>query len=113
MNTFNPSDKLGLTTSAGITQENGDFNNLLNVATQVAPGQSNVDQGGALSAQQFRNKFQNQGIFIQEEASLNDAVNLTAGVRFDRSTNNGDAAKFYVYPKAGVSVNLTRLGRNG
>jgi TonB-dependent starch-binding outer membrane protein SusC len=110
VNTFNPSDKLGLTTSAGYTQENGDFNNVLNVATRVASGQSNVDQGSALSAQQFRNKFQNQGIFIQEEASINDAINLTAGVRFDRSTNNGDPEKFYVYPKAGVSFNLTRMG---
>lgn len=110
VNTFNPSDKIGFTTSAGITQENGDFNNLLNVATQVASGQSNVDQGSALTAQQFRNKFQNQGIFIQEEASINDAVNLTAGVRLDRSTNNGDPEKFYVYPKGGISINLTRMG---
>ena len=110
VNTFNPSDEIGLTTSAGYTQENGDFNNVLNVATRVASGQSNVDQGSALSAQQFRNKFQNQGIFIQEEASINDAINLTAGVRFDRSTNNGDPEKFYVYPKGGVSFNLTRMG---
>lgn len=110
VNQFEVSDKLGLTTSAGITQENGDFNNLLNVATQVAPGQSNVDQGGALTAQQFKNKFQNQGIFIQEEASLLDAITLTAGVRFDRSTNNGDAEKYTAYPKAGMSVNLTSLG---
>ena len=110
VNQWDVNDNLGLTTSAGITQETGDFNNLLNVATQMPSGQSNVDQGSALDAQQFRNKFQNQGIFIQEEASIRDAIILTAGVRFDRSTNNGDADKFTAYPKAGVSVNLTRLG---
>jgi len=110
VNTYNASDNLGFTTSAGITQETGDFNNLLNVATQVAPGQTNIDQGGALTATQFRNKFQNDGIFIQEEALIKDAITLTGGVRFDRSTNNGDADKFYSYPKAGVSVNLTHLG---
>ncbi len=110
VNTYNPSDKVGFTTSAGITGENGDFNNLLNIATDLAPGQSNVDQGGALTAQQFRNKFRNDGIFVQEEASIMDAINLTAGVRFDRSTNNGgDASEFLTYPKAGLSVNLTRL----
>ncbi len=113
VNTFNPSEKLGFTTSAGITQERGDFNNVLDVATQVAPGQSNVDQGGALTAQQFRNKFQNDGLFIQEEAAIIDAINVTGGVRFDRSTNNGDVSKFYVYPKAGLSVNLTKLGVAG
>lgn len=110
VNQFDVTDDIILTTSAGITEETGDFNNLLTVATQVASGQSNADQGGALSAQQFRNKFQNQGIFIQEEASINDAITLTAGVRFDRSTNNGDADKYTAYPKGGVSVNLTRMG---
>ena len=110
VNTYNASDNLGFTTSAGITQETGDYNNLLNVATHVAPGQTNVDQGGALTATQFRNKFQNDGIFIQEEALIKDAITLTGGVRFDRSTNNGDASKFYTYPKAGVSINLTHLG---
>ncbi|MFI5187362.1 MAG: SusC/RagA family TonB-linked outer membrane protein [Chitinophagales bacterium] len=109
VNTFDLSQKVDLTTSAGLTQENGDFNNILDVATQVAPGQSNVDQGGSLTAQQLRNKFQNEGIFAQEEASIIDAINLTAGVRFDRSSNNGDVSKFYVYPKGGLSVNLTKM----
>ena len=109
VNTFTPSDNLSLTTSLGATQETGDYNNLLNVATQVISGQSNVDQAGALTATQFRTKNKDNGFFIQEEASINDAVTLTGGVRFDRSSNNGDISKFYAFPKAGVSVNLTRL----
>ncbi len=110
VNQWDVNENLGLTTSAGITEEIGDFNNVLNVATQVASGQSNIDQGGAITAQQRRNKFQNQGIFIQEEATIRDAIILTAGVRFDRSTNNGDADKYTPFPKAGVAINLTRLG---
>jgi len=110
VNQWDVNENLSLTTSAGITQETGDFNNVLNVATQVASGQSNIDQGGAITAQQRRNKFQNQGLFIQEEATIRDAIILTAGVRFDRSTNNGDADEFTPFPKAGVAINLTRLG---
>ena len=110
VNNFTPSHKLSLTTSAGITQETGSFNNLLNVATQVITGQSNVDQAGALTATQFRTKNQDNGIFVQEEAMIINAVTLTAGLRFDRSSNNGDPSKFYTYPKAGVSVNLTQMG---
>jgi outer membrane receptor protein involved in Fe transport len=110
VNTFTPSDKFSLTSSVGITQETGDYNNLLNVATQLISGQSNVDQAGALTATQFRAKNKDNGIFIQEEASINDAVTLTGGVRFDQSSNNGDVSKYYAFPKAGVSVNLTRLG---
>jgi TonB-linked SusC/RagA family outer membrane protein len=109
VNNFTPSENLSLTTSAGITQEQGDYDNLLNIATQVISGQSNVDQAGALTATQFRTKFQDNGIFIQEEASIIDAITLTAGVRFDKSTNNGDSKKYYAYPKAGLSWNLTRM----
>jgi TonB-linked SusC/RagA family outer membrane protein len=110
VNTFTPSDNLSFTTSLGATQETGDYNNLLNVATQVISGQSNVDQAGALTATQFQKKNKDNGFFIQEEAGINDAVTLTGGVRFDRSSNNGDVSKFYAFPKAGLSVNLTRLG---
>jgi TonB-dependent starch-binding outer membrane protein SusC len=110
VNTFTATDNLSLTTSAGITREAGDYNNLLNVATQVISGQSNVDQAGALTATQFRSKYQNDGIFIQEEAVIREAITLTGGVRFDRSSNNGDTKKYYAYSKAGISVNLTSLG---
>ena len=47
---------------------------------------------------------------MQEEANIVDALTLTAGVRFDRVSNNGDAAKYYTYPKAGISWNLTSMG---
>lgn len=110
VNTFIPNDNLSLSTSAGFSQETGDYNNVLDVATQLAPGQSNVDQGGSLTATQVRNKFENNGIFVQEEALINDGITLSAGVRFDNSTNNGgEVGKFYTYPKGSVAVNLTRL----
>jgi TonB-dependent starch-binding outer membrane protein SusC len=110
VNTFNASRNLILTTSAGFTQENGNYDNLLNAATQVISGQSNVDQAGSLTATQLRARFQNQGVYAQEEASIIDAITVTAGIRFDRSSNNGDAKKFYAYPKAGISWNLTHSG---
>ena len=109
VNNFSPSENVSLTTSAGLTQEQGNYDNLLNVATQLVANQQNVDQGAALTASQLRNKYQDNGLFIQEEASLIDALTLTAGVRFDKSTNNGDANKYYAYPKAGLSWNLTRM----
>ena len=110
VNTFSASQKLTFTTSGGITQETGNYNNLINFASQVISGQSNVDQAGALNATQLRTRYRNSGVFIQEEVSIINAVNLTGGVRFDRSTNNGNVSKYYVYPKGGASVNLTDLG---
>ncbi|HLA52123.1 MAG TPA: SusC/RagA family TonB-linked outer membrane protein [Flavitalea sp.] len=113
VNEFTPSPDLAFTTSAGLTEETGSFNNLLNVATQVTSGQSNVDQAGAVNATQFRTKNQDNGLFLQEEAIIRDAISLTAGIRLDRSSNNGDVAKYYAYPKAGVSWNLTEMGLVG
>lgn len=110
VNNFKASDKLSLTTSGGITQETGNYDNLLNIATQVIIGQSNVDQAGALTATQFRTKNQDNGVFIQEEALLMDAISINGSIRFDRSSNNGDPSKFYAYPKAGLAWNLTRMG---
>ena len=108
VNSWTVSDKFSLTSSAGMTQETGDYNNLINAATQLIAGQSNVDQAGALNAQQFRSKYLNSGVFVQEEANLNDALTLTGGIRFDRSSNNGDFTKIYFYPKGGISWNLTK-----
>jgi TonB-linked SusC/RagA family outer membrane protein len=110
VNTLTPSDKLSLTTSAGLTQETGNYNNLLDVATQVIAGQSNVNQAGALNAAQLRTKYQNNGIFLQEEANINDILLLTAGGRLDESSNNGNVGHYYFYPKAGLSWNLTKMG---
>ena len=110
VNSYTASRNLILTSSAGFTQEDGNYNNILNAATHLIAGQSNIDQAGALTGTQFRAQFQNQGIYIQEEAAIMDAITATIGVRFDRSTNNGDATKFYTYPKAGLSWNLTHSG---
>jgi outer membrane receptor protein involved in Fe transport len=110
VNTFTPSDKFSLTSSAGFTQETGNYNNLLDVATEVISGQSNVDQAGALTATQLRTKYLNGGLFLQEEAIIINAITLTGGLRLDQSSNNGDVSKYYLYPKAGVSWNLTDMG---
>jgi TonB-dependent starch-binding outer membrane protein SusC len=110
VNTLTPSDRLSLTTSAGLTQETGNYNNLLNVATQVIAGQSNVDQAGALNATQLRTQYQNNGIFLQEEANIADVLLLTGGGRLDESSNNGNVGHYYFYPKAGLSWNLTKMG---
>ena len=109
VNNYTPSDNFNLASSIGMTQENRDYNNILNVATRLVAGQTNVNQSSALTVLQVRDKWQDNGLYIQEEATIMDAITLTGGVRFDRSSNNGDFEKFYIYPKAGMSFNLTRM----
>jgi TonB-linked SusC/RagA family outer membrane protein len=49
------------------------------------------------------------GLFGQTEWLYNDRLLLTVGARADRSSNNGDAGKFFLFPKASASYRLPQL----
>jgi hypothetical protein len=38
-------------------------------------------------------------VFVQTEALIDERLMLTAGMRADRSSNNGNISKFYTFPK--------------
>jgi outer membrane receptor protein involved in Fe transport len=85
------------------------FELINSVATQLIGTQTNIDQAGALSATQLRTKNRDNGFFLQEEARISDYLFMTAGVRIDKSTNNGDPEKFYTFPKGAISWNLSKM----
>lgn len=74
----------------------------------LAPGQRNIKQSAlqTVLTQRFQ-ETQEAGIFVQQEANFEDKIIGTVGVRFDKSSLNGDANKFYTFPKASLAVNLT------
>jgi TonB-linked SusC/RagA family outer membrane protein len=109
VNTFTPNPNLSLTSTAGATLETGFMDNIVTTATNLVSGQSNLDASANTATRQFRQKFRDNGLFIQEDLSIMDAITLSAGVRFDRSTNNGDYLKYYVFPKGAFSWNLTKM----
>ena len=109
-NNFSASKRLNFTTTGGITVEAKSYNNILNTATQLIGVQTNLDQAGALTVIQTRTKHQETGFFAQEEMNLSDFLILSAGIRFDKSTNNGDRDKLYPYPKASVAWNHCKNG---
>jgi len=109
VNNFAISDKLNLTSTGGITLEAKEQNNILNTATQIIGVQTNLDQAGALTVIQTRTKRQERGFFIQEEMNLADYLIATAGIRLDKSTNNGDTKKLYSYPKGSLAWNIAKM----
>jgi outer membrane receptor protein involved in Fe transport len=109
INTFTPNSNISLTSTAGATLETGFMDNIVTVATNLLSGQSNLDASANTATRQFRQKYRDNGIFVQEDLSLIDAVTLSAGVRFDRSTNNGDYLKYYVFPKGAFSWNIAKM----
>lgn len=108
---FSPEGRdLSFTTQVGFTAFDQDLNNVSSVAQGLIPNQQNLDQAAALQTDQNR-LFQNdRAVFAQEEINWRSAVVGTFGVRAEQSSANGDVDKFYAYPKAGLSVNLTNLG---
>ena len=95
---------ISATTSLGVQRERRELELTRVTARDLVAGQENIDQ--AASIQTFEDRFLTKdfGIFGQEELlMLDERLLLTVGARAERSTNNGDIDKFYVFPKAAAS----------
>ena len=98
-------------TTGGLQYETANLNYLIIAAEQMTVTQQSVDQSGAISyVGQNITKQQDRGFFLQEEANLNDVVYLAGAIRGDRSSTLGDTEKYFMFPKAAVSVRLSELG---
>ena len=106
---FSATEKLNFRTQAGLTAENINLNNVITTATQLIGTQTNVNQAGAVQAQQAITIQRDRGFFGQEEVNYNDIFIATAGIRGDRSSRNGNANKLYYFPKASLAINVNNL----
>ena len=78
--------------------------------TGLVAGQTNIQQALIQSIlQQGLQKVKDVGTVGQEEINFDDKVITTLGIRFDKSTLNGNANKFYAFPKASIAINLTKF----
>ncbi|MFN8573886.1 MAG: SusC/RagA family TonB-linked outer membrane protein [Gemmatimonadaceae bacterium] len=94
----------------GVQSEGVDLDASYSLTQGLIGGLTNIDKGLATRVEQNRLRVRDQGFFGQEEVLLfNERLLLTAGVRADRSTNNSDVSKLYVYPKGSVSYRFPNL----
>ncbi|MCO6475506.1 MAG: SusC/RagA family TonB-linked outer membrane protein [Phaeodactylibacter sp.] len=100
---------LNLNTQVGVTYLNFDRNFILNRATQLVPGQINLSQGGAQNIDQAIETEEEFGMVVQEQANWDDKVIATVGVRFDKSSLNGDPNKFFAFPRASLALNVANF----
>ncbi|MCS6990155.1 MAG: SusC/RagA family TonB-linked outer membrane protein [Chloroherpetonaceae bacterium] len=101
---------LSFTTSAGVQFENRNSNSVLVFARGLAAESDNINQAASIQQLQTVQKQYDQGIYFQEDVDISGLFFLTAGLRMDRSSANGDVDKFYLFPKGGASVLLSRFG---
>ncbi len=87
------------TTVVGYTLENQKLNLLQVQSRGLVPGIPNIGSG-VVATTQNRNQFRDQAIYAQQDfLAFDERLFLSAGVRADRSSANGDVEKFFVFPK--------------
>ncbi|HEY5940128.1 MAG TPA: SusC/RagA family TonB-linked outer membrane protein [Gemmatimonadales bacterium] len=109
---YNPSmsdEGTQFTTSGGIQYEDRRLYATQILGRTLLPGQTSPQQTTSQTVSSRLEPVRDLGIFGQEEVLLsNRRLLLTAGVRADRSSSNGDTDKFFFYPKLAASYRFVR-----
>jgi TonB-dependent starch-binding outer membrane protein SusC len=97
------------TLSAGVQYEERNLNATQILARNLLSTQENPDQATNVSVSQEVRPIRDLGLYGQEELLLsNRRLLLTAGLRADRSSTNGDEGKYFLYPKAAASYRFIK-----
>jgi TonB-dependent starch-binding outer membrane protein SusC len=93
-------DAFTATTSAGFGQVRRNTDVVSTTGRGVFPGVTNVASATQTFSAEAQSITKTLSYFVQEEfLSLGERLLLTAAVNSERNSNNGDATKFYAYPK--------------
>jgi TonB-linked SusC/RagA family outer membrane protein len=110
---FAPGGSYDATTSAGVQYGDDDLNIARITSRNLIAGRPAVDAGTAVNVRQRRERIKDMGIYLQQELlALNERLLLSAGIRADRSSANGDPGKFFLFPKGAASYRFRDLGFN-
>ncbi|WP_226390788.1 SusC/RagA family TonB-linked outer membrane protein [Penaeicola halotolerans] len=102
--------QVNMNSTAGLVRLDFNNNGLFNRGRGLAPGQRNIQQATIQSIdQQFFSEVQEAGVFVQQEANYDDKIIGTVGIRWDKSTLNGDNNQFYAFPRASLAVNVANF----
>jgi TonB-linked SusC/RagA family outer membrane protein len=95
------------TTSGGFRQGRRQQDIVNNFGRGVFPGVTSVSAAVQTFVNQEQLLVKDFSTFLQEEfLTLDERLLLTAGVNFERTSNNGDPGKFYNYPKYSASYRM-------
>lgn len=100
-------DAFTATTSTGFRQERANTDVVQNTGRGVFPGVTNVSSATQIFTSESQSIVKTFSIYGQEEfLTLSERLLLTAGLNSERTSNNGDAQKFYAYPKFSASYRV-------
>jgi TonB-linked SusC/RagA family outer membrane protein len=75
----------------------------------LLPGQENPNNATVRTSNETFQLWTDVGYVAQQEFNWEDKIIATAGIRFDKSTLNGDNNKLYPFPRASAAINLTKF----
>jgi len=100
-------DPFTATTSFGYGQVRRNVDIVTNTGRGVFPGVTNVASATQIFTAETQAITKSSSFFVQEELlTLSERLLLTAGVNSERTSNNGDAQKYYAYPKFSASYRM-------
>lgn len=106
---WTPSASVSITSQVGTQFERRIMSQSRGSAQNLLGGLDVIDAGTIRDVNETRLKVADFGMFAQTEILVNERLMLTAGARADRSSNNGDTKKFFLFPKASASYRWPEL----
>ncbi len=107
---FTPSSALDATTSLGFVRERRTNNAPDIVAQNLVAGVNAPTAGTVTSVFYNRDAAYDQSLYGQEQLLLLDQrLALTGGVTAERTTNDGNIGKFYIYPRYSASYRVPQF----
>jgi TonB-linked SusC/RagA family outer membrane protein len=106
---FTPKTGVQITSQIGTQYEVRDLDQTRTVGENLLGGLAEPVAGTVRDLDNARQAIYDFGIFAQSEVLLAEKLFLTAGMRADRSSNNGDIGKMYIFPKFSGSYRMQGL----
>ncbi|MDO7885656.1 SusC/RagA family TonB-linked outer membrane protein [Hymenobacter cheonanensis] len=100
---------ISLTSQVGAVRLNLTANQTYQQGQNLAPGPLLPNRGTIITQNTFLSDQTDVGYIAQQEVNYNDRIIATGGIRFDKSSRNGDPSKLYAFPKASLAINLTKF----
>jgi TonB-linked SusC/RagA family outer membrane protein len=109
VHTWTPRSSISVTSQFGTQYERRTLGQSRASAQNLLGGLEVVTAGTVRDVDENRLEVNDFGLFAQTEILWNERLMFTVAARADRSSNNGDPKKFFVFPKVAASYRLPEL----
>ncbi|WP_339753273.1 SusC/RagA family TonB-linked outer membrane protein [Algoriphagus aquimarinus] len=102
--------RVNMNSQAGMVRLDFQNHSLFNRGRGLVPGQKNLKQAAVQEINsEFESEVQEAGIFLQQEMNFEDKIIGTLGIRWDKSSLNGNPNEFFAFPRASMAVNIANF----